>query len=44
MEVARLVNNEDNNCRFEVPREEYWIHTRPTWSVAVRRKATGVIL
>ena len=44
MEVARLVNIEDNNCRFEVPREEYWMHTRPTLSVAVRGKAAGVIL
>ena len=36
MEVARLVNDEENGCRFEVQREEHWIHTRPTWLMAVR--------
>ena len=37
MEVARLVN-EENDCRFEVQREEHWIHTRPTWSIAVKER------
>ena len=27
MEVARLVNNEENGCRFEVKGEEHWITT-----------------
>ena len=34
MEVARLVNNEENDCRFEVQREENWIQ----WSIAVRER------
>ena len=38
MEVARLVNGEENDCRFEVQREEHWIHMRPTWSIAVRER------
>ena len=36
MAVARSVNDDENDCRFEVQKEEYWIHTRPTWSIAVR--------
>ena len=35
MEVSRLVNDEENGCRFEVQREEHWIHMQPTWSIAV---------
>ena len=38
MEVARLVNDKENCCRFEVQRAEYWIHTRPTWSKAVKER------
>ena len=41
MEVARLVNDEENYYRFEVQREEHRthsIHTRPTWSIAVRER------
>ena len=38
MEVARLVNDEEKDCRFEVQREEHWMHTRPTWSIAVRER------
>ena len=38
MEVARLVNGEENDCRFEVQREKDCIHTRPTWSIAVRER------
>ena len=34
MEVARLVNDEENDCRFGVQREEHWVHTRLTWSIA----------
>ena len=34
MEVARFAN-EENDCRFGVQRENNWIHTRPTWSIAV---------
>ena len=30
--------DEENDCRFEVQREEHWIHTRPTWSMAVRER------
>ena len=26
MEVARLVNDKENDCRFEVQREEHWMH------------------
>ena len=26
MEVARLVNVEENDCKFEVQREEHWMH------------------
>ena len=37
MEVARLVN-EENDCTFEVQMEEHWVHTRPTWSIAVRER------
>ena len=36
LEIARLVNDEENNCRFEFHREEHGIHIRPTWSIAVR--------
>ena len=38
LEVTRLVNDEENDCRFEVQREEPWIHTRHTWSIAVRER------
>ena len=27
MAVPRLVNDEENYCKFEVQRNEYWIHT-----------------
>ena len=27
VEVAKLVNDDENDCRFEVQREEKWIHT-----------------
>ena len=33
-EVARL--DDENDCRFEVQREEHWIHMRTTWSIYVR--------
>ena len=32
---ARLVIDDENNCRFDVQREEHWIHTRPTRSKTV---------
>ena len=35
--VARFNDNE-NDCRFEVQREEHWIYTRPTWSITVRAR------
>ena len=35
MEVARLVNDEEYGCRFEVLREEHWIYKRPSWPIAV---------
>ena len=38
MEVARLANDEENDCRFKDQREEYWIHRRPTWPIAVRER------
>ena len=38
IEVARLVNDEENDYRFEVQREEHWIHTQSTRSVAVRER------
>ena len=38
MEIAGLVNDEENDDRFEVQREEDWIQTRPTWSIAVRER------
>ena len=41
-EVARLVNDEENNCRFEVQRKEHWIHTRHTLSIAVRERLLGL--
>ena len=34
MEVAGLVNVEENDCRFVVHREE---HTRTTWPIAVEK-------
>ena len=30
MEIARLVNDEENDCRFE------WVHKLLTWSIAFR--------
>ena len=33
MEVPKL-DDEENDCGFEVHREEHWIHSRPTWSTA----------
>ena len=36
LEVARLFNDVETGFRFEVQREEHWIHTRPTWSIAVK--------
>ena len=38
MEVARFVNNEENDCRFIVKKEEHWIYMRPIWSIAAREK------
>ena len=38
MGVARLVDDEENDCRFQVQREEHWIHMIPTWSIAVRER------
>ena len=38
MEVSRLVNDEENDCSFKVQREEYWIHTQPTWLIADRER------
>ena len=38
MEVARLVNDEEKDCRFCVLREEHWTHTQPAWSIAVRER------
>ena len=38
MEVARKANDEDNDCRFIVQKGEHWIHTLPTWSIAVRER------
>ena len=38
MEVTRLANDEEDGCRLEAQREEHWIHTQPTWSVAVRER------
>ena len=37
-EVARLVNYEESGCRFEVQREEHWVHMQPTWLIAVRER------
>ena len=36
--VAKLVNDEEKNCRFEVQMEEHWKHTLPTWSIAFRER------
>ena len=36
MEVT--VSDEENDCRFEVQRDEPWIHTRPTWPIAVKER------
>ena len=33
--VTRLVHDEENDCRFEVQREEHWIHLHLTWIIAV---------
>ena len=41
MEIARLVIDEENDCRFEIQREEDWVHMRPTWSIAVRERLLG---
>ena len=38
LEVARLVGDEENDCRFEVQMEERWIHTRPTRSTVIRER------
>ena len=38
MEIARLVNDEDNSCIFEVQRKELWIHVRPTLLISVRER------
>ena len=29
---------EENDCRFEVQREEHWIHMQPMWSIADRER------
>ena len=42
MEVAGLVNDEENDCRLEVQREEHWIHTQPTWSIVVSERLVEV--
>ena len=36
LEAARLTN-EENDCRFEVLRDEHWIYTRFTWSIVRER-------
>ena len=38
MEVARLLDDEVNGCRFDVQREEHWVNMRPTWLKGVREK------
>ena len=38
VEVTRLVNDKENDCIFEVQREEHCIHTQPTWLIAVRER------
>ena len=37
MEVARLVNDEENGY-IQSPKGEHWIHTLPTWLIAVRER------
>ena len=43
LEVARLVN-EESDSRFEVQREKHRIHTRPTRSMAVRKRLLELLL
>ena len=38
MAVVKLANDEEKYCRFEVQREEHWMNTRPTWSIAARER------
>ena len=38
MEVSRLVNDEENGFRFEVQSDEFWMHMRPTCSIAIRER------
>ena len=33
-----MLIDEENDCRFELQRKEHWIHTPPTWSIAVRKR------
>ena len=33
---ARVVNDEENSCRFEGQRKETWIHMWAAWLIAVR--------
>ena len=37
MDVARLVNDEENDCRFEVQREEHWKNTQSICQAKVAR-------
>ena len=35
---GRWITDRENDCRFEVQLVEHWIHTRPTWCIAVRER------
>ena len=43
VEATRLINDEENDCRFEVQREEHWILTQPTWSMAIRGRLLKLV-
>ena len=43
MEVALLVNDEENVCRFEVQREGHWIYMQ-LMVKSCRGKVAGVVL
>ena len=34
--------SDENDCRHAVQREENWIHTWPTWSIAVRERLLAI--
>ena len=38
LEVARLVNGEENDFRFVLQKDEHWIHKLLTLSIAVRER------